>query len=514
MEDVNDDGVNESILSDDIGNDILRPRVPLSRTNWLYRLDALRVHDKLEMQRLLQISANCISLLPHLFSMVSSLDLFVLSPLDRDHIAKLEMLHDEVMNRIKECFRIGYSSLVQYVNIAFYPSSNRNNGRTNQHRYPPIKRRSIDDLSISESREMTGLSINQLKKLYIHLRIPPLLIWKRRYSFDGEEAFLHFMLYLRCGESKLRMSTSYFGGDPRRFTYSVRLIIDHLYHHFYHKISGDSMQMWVDQIKDFRNSIWKKLTQGYTIESTTDTQGTVHQTVTNVSLEIPPSSFRIFGFLDDTGFRTQAPARTLRRRYGLTQDVQRAFYSGYFSGHGLKVQAVTLPNGLFGSIFVSSLRISDCGLQNMSGLDSYLSTLFRDHDLQIADANNQLPALYADGVFPNLATIVARFSNGTERQQRINTRMSSVRQSIEHLFALHHQTFALFTIPNRLKLLLNGRYVSKMVLMSFFMLNCFTCFNEVGYFEIRPPTIEEYLSLDEELMPPPDANSNYENRYY
>ena len=88
---------------------------------------------------------------------------------------------------------------------------------------------------------MTGLSINQLKKLHLHLRIPPLLIWRRRYRFNGEEAFLHFMLYLRCGESKLRMST--------KFTYSVRLIIDHIYDNFYHKVSGNSMKMWVDQIE-------------------------------------------------------------------------------------------------------------------------------------------------------------------------------------------------------------------------------------------------------------------------
>ena len=53
----------------------------------------------------------------------------------------------------------------------------------------------------------------------------------------------------------------------------------------------------------------------------------------------------------------------------------------------------------------------------MSGLDTYLSALFRDNNMQIRDANNQLPAVYADGVFPNLATIVAPYNNGTEDQQ-------------------------------------------------------------------------------------------------
>ena len=91
--------------------------------------------------------------------------------------------------------------------------------------------------------------------------------------------------------------------------------------------------------------------------------------------------------------------------------------------------------------------------------------------MQISEVDDQLPAVYADGVFPNLATIVARFNNGTEEQQWINQRMSSVRQSIEHLFALHQTTFDLFSIPNRLKLLLKGQYVSKMILMYFFVLS-------------------------------------------
>ena len=76
-------------------------------------------------------------------------------------------------------------------------------------------------------------------------------------------------------------------------------------------------------------------------------------------LHIPLDSFRIFGFVDDTGFRTNAPRRDTRRRLGYTEDIQRAIYSGYFTGHGLKVQAITLPNGLFGSIFVAPLIVTD-----------------------------------------------------------------------------------------------------------------------------------------------------------
>ena len=42
-------------------------------------------------------------------------------------------------------------------------------------------------------------------------------------------------------------------------------------------------------------------------------------------LRIPFEISRIFAFLDDTGFRTTAPGRSTRRRYGFNDDVQRIF---------------------------------------------------------------------------------------------------------------------------------------------------------------------------------------------
>ena len=69
-----------------------------------------------------------------------------------------------------------------------------------------------------------------------------------------------------------------------------------------------------------------------------------------VQLGIPFSSFCILGFINDTGFRRSAPGIATRRLMGYHNDIQRDFYSGYFLGHGLKVQAITLPNIMFGSI--------------------------------------------------------------------------------------------------------------------------------------------------------------------
>ena len=77
--------------------------------------------------------------------------------------------------------------------------------------------------------------------------------------------------------------------------------------------------------------------------------------------------------------------------------------------HGFKVQALILPNGMFGSIYLASLRLSNTGLLNMSGIDNYPSNLFRKLNIRMVDAFDQFPVLYVDRIFPRLATIVARY---------------------------------------------------------------------------------------------------------
>ena len=51
---------------------------------------------------------------------------------------------------------------------------------------------------------MSGLSYYQLKYLFIQLRVPYYMSYDQRYRFTGEEVYLHCMVYLRTGYTKLR----------------------------------------------------------------------------------------------------------------------------------------------------------------------------------------------------------------------------------------------------------------------------------------------------------------------
>ena len=76
------------------------------------------------------------------------------------------------------------------------------------------------------------------------------------------------MCYIRCGDTKLRMSKNDVGGDPRHFTRSIRLLNNHMYDTFYHKISGDSIRMWISHLDNFSYAIWSTSRKGERFEET------------------------------------------------------------------------------------------------------------------------------------------------------------------------------------------------------------------------------------------------------
>jgi hypothetical protein len=76
------------------------------------------------------------------------------------------------------------------------------------------------------------------------------------------------------------------------------------------------------------------------------------------------------------------------------EDVQRAFYTGYKKFHGIKVEAIHLPNGmsfLFGPV---SARHNDAGLLQMSNIDNYLAAI-QDGKFTVATPDGQRSVTYS-----------------------------------------------------------------------------------------------------------------------
>ena len=158
---------------------------------------------------------------------------------------------------------------------------------------------------------------------------------------------------------------------------------------------------------------------------------------------------------------------------------------------------IVLPNGMIAHIFITSLVQSDLGVWNMSGVGPELVRLLRNSVRQ----NGLFAALYGDGIFTPHLCLVPRYRNPNDRELRINMRFAPLRVYVEHTFRDFRNIFRFFNNFARMKLLFDGEMVMRIMVVGFFVLNCYYCFNNTSSrsFNLRAPTIEEYLPLDEVL---------------
>ena len=201
---------------------------------------------------------------------------------------------------------------------------------------------------------------------------------------------------------------------------------------FYHKISGNSLQMWANQMVEFRQAIHTKLTSPPCDLETWANRGAIDDDIGLFVVDIP-FDFFCGMLLDDTSISTSRPGAgpcgdyvLAPRRVG-AYFMQRAFYSGYFRGHGLKYQHILLPNGLYGSVWGTSHTYNDVGVANLSGLEDYMFAVLNK------DENGNLPCALADGIFGESAVVMTtKVRVGADDDERLlYSRLASVRQPVE-----------------------------------------------------------------------------------
>ena len=223
-------------------------------------------------------------------------------------------------------------------------------------------------------------------------------------------------------------------------------------------------------------------------------------------VEMNISQFRPCGMIDDTSINTCRPGsgaiengKYAARREN-DHDIQKAFYSGYTKEHGLKSQATNFPNGMWGSIWVCALKHNDLGVLNMSGLCEYLLDVLPK--VKDDNDNDVHMVIYGDSIFKPSLVILRRIENAeTEVEKLLNTRMNSCRTSVEMMFGEIFSLFKILGDKKKIKILKNGRYMRKLIIVIFFLHNCHTCMNGntvSSMFNLTPPTIEKYLHLGED----------------
>ena len=81
------------------------------------------------------------------------------------------------------------------------------------------------------------------------------------------------------------------------------------------------MRMWLPEIVDFRRVIWDRLRNGATVEELSFVPEIGENPQSHVFIDIPFEPFRIFGFLYDTSFKTNAPGTSVNRNIGLYDNI-------------------------------------------------------------------------------------------------------------------------------------------------------------------------------------------------
>ena len=238
-------------------------------------------------------------------------------------------------------------------------------------------------------------------------------------------------------------------------------------------------------------------------------------------INTPFETWRVFGIIDDTCIKTTRPgsgpiddSEHAPRRVG-AHEIQRAFYSGYMRAHGLKYQTLLLPNGMLGSVWGSAISHNDVGVMNMSGLEDHLQEI-----LDFIPGTTSYPTLFGDAIFVPSPVVTNRIQNSTQEQTIIDRRMNSIRQSVELTYGLFFGLFHYFREPRRLQMLNKAELHYRTGMVGFFLLNCYTCIRGnvvTSFFNVQPPSIEEYLPLDENIPPyvpfQLNMNYNYVNQY-
>ena len=206
---------------------------------------------------------------------------------------------------------------------------------------------------------------------------------------------------------------------------------------------------------------------------------------------LSPNGFNVFGFIDNTIYATSRPGGGpsedgpgARRYHPL---LQRSFYNGWKSVHGIKWQTIGLPNGMLFHVWGPvSCRHNDNYTLNHSEIINQIK------EIQAHDVIKYV--IYGDSAYWCDDFIKSRHrDNLTERLVLENDTMSKCRQAVEWDYGLIGSLWKKILFKRTLKL--REQSVAKITLFAMLMTNAYVCMNVSQtsmYFNCMPPRIDDW----------------------
>ena len=298
-----------------------------------------------------------------------------------------------------------------------------------------------------------AVRLDEVDVLARELRIPDSMVVGHRKRASGKTAMLVLLARLRQGQS-LESLGLILHMNPKRVSEICTTMVAWTFHNWGHKPT----QLY--QLKD------RMPRYAAAIRGTTGIQG-----------------LEVMGFIDCT-------VRGVRRPlYG-----QEAIYSGHKKTHGMKYQALGLPDGLLAAVTgPRSARRHDSRVLVESTLEDEIRRLQRNTGVDYI--------AYADAAYSNTDVIMAGFDRvqraADEDKEWLTKTMNADRTSVEWLFGIVCNKFRWvdYKDGNKIGKTAVGCYYIVAILLT----NCITCLRggnqHYARFECPPPTLHEYLNM-------------------
>ena len=172
-------------------------------------------------------------------------------------------------------------------------------------------------------------------------------------------------------------------------------------------------------------------------------------------------------------------------------EMQRTVYNGHKRVHAIKFQAIATANGL-----VANLYVPVEGKLHASGMlaDSAILLLLQQYSI---NQNGNRLCIYGELAHPLRPKLQTPFNNPqlNPQQAAYNTALSKARVGVEWVFGDIANFFKFLDFKKNLKLGFSP--IGKMCIVCAFLMNIHTCMYgcmTFSYFNIDPPTVQEYLA--------------------
>jgi len=343
---------------------------------------------------------------------------------------------------------------------------------------------SIDSFSSSTCWNYFECRKEDLFRLLRGLDFDDRCVLENRSVMSGEEVLLRGLYELVTGNDQYTCAESIFGRDQSQQSRAFKYFVDHIYSHFLHLLT-DNLEWW--------------FVNGFVAESRT----AIQQKLYELNLDFDDENENDIGFFIDCNCMDTARVGGGPRTGGADADrwddnVQRAFYNGWKSIHGLKHQTVDLAHGFTVDMFgPTSLRRNDLTLLAQSEINNRLRQLQLGNEMQVR--------AYGDSIYPHLSHVYSSHGGDdedglTDRQKRENAKRKRVRVAIEWNYGVTANLFGYFKNIDKLKVM-NGGTVCKVYTVATLLRNCHVALYggiSSNYFGLRIPDdmLERYLRVD------------------